>query len=293
MSTTTGPNTSTPADDLDEKESQQLTTITPHSSPSLHEHKQDTKMEDDGVDEELEGLHLKENKLADKVTFAVNYYGEDKSDVLEEERIHHINNPLEEKYEKESWEDHSKEYLDERNDVGDNMIDVGFDGNSDKPSPNISQDLDDLCSSAKPEVKFGKLNTNILKNIQNLQSPNVSSTKSSTSSSPPKQSSFKRVQDYIQSLPSPRHFTKKDPPSLSDEVTSPNKSSISITEDDTSSMCSGSRLSRQSNLSSLTGARISRGIIYGTSSMTSPTCPFPEEWQQTIPESIENNEDID
>ena len=293
MSTTTGPNTSTPADDLDEKESQQLTTITPHSSPSLHEHKQDTKMEDDdGVDEELEGLHLKENKLVDRVTFAVDYYGEDKNNVLEEDCSPQMNNPVEEEYEKENLEDLSKEYPDERNDVGDNMID-GFDGDSDKPSPNISADLEDLCSPAKPEAKFGRLNKNILKNIQNIQSPNVSSTKSSTSSSPPKHSSFKRVQEYIQSLPSPRHFTKKDPPSLSDEVTSPNKSSLSITEDDTSSMCSGSRLSRQSNLSSLTGARISRGIFYGTSSMTSPTCPFPEEWQQTIPESIENNEDID
>ena len=53
--------------------------------------------------------------------------------------------------------------------------------------------------------------------------------------------------------------------------------------------------SRQSDLSSLSGARM-RGLFHGTAlaANNSPVCPFPEEWQyNTIPEVIENEEDID
>ena len=53
--------------------------------------------------------------------------------------------------------------------------------------------------------------------------------------------------------------------------------------------------SRQSDLSSLSGARM-RGLFHGTAitSKDSPVCPFPEEWQfNIIPEVIENEEDID
>merc|ERR1712192_116917 len=55
-----------------------------------------------------------------------------------------------------------------------------------------------------------------------------------------------------------------------------------------------SRTSRQSDLGSLTG-RFGAGAFYGASVLaTAPTCPFPEEWQfNTIPESIENDDDID
>jgi len=60
------------------------------------------------------------------------------------------------------------------------------------------------------------------------------------------------------------------------------------------SQASGSRTSRQSDLGSLTG-RFGAGAFYGASVLaTAPTCPFPEEWQfNTIPESIENDDDID
>ena len=77
-----------------------------------------------------------------------------------------------------------------------------------------------------------------------------------------------------------------------------NRTNTSVTEDnDTISQCSGSQslVSRQSDLSSLTGARMGRGLFYGSLAASShaPVCPFPEEWQQTIPESIENDDDID
>ena len=39
-----------------------------------------------------------------------------------------------------------------------------------------------------------------------------------------------------------------------------------------------------------------RGMFYGVGAAAAaagPVCPFPEEWQQTIPECIENDDDID
>ena len=46
--------------------------------------------------------------------------------------------------------------------------------------------------------------------------------------------------------------------------------------------------------SSLAGARMGRGMFYGVGAAAAgPVCPFPEEWQQTIPECIENDDDID
>ena len=57
---------------------------------------------------ELLGFQLKENKLADRVTFAVDYYGEDKNNVFEEDCSPQMNNPVEEEYEKENLEDLSK-----------------------------------------------------------------------------------------------------------------------------------------------------------------------------------------
>merc|ERR1712192_204964 len=68
----------------------------------------------------------------------------------------------------------------------------------------------------------------------------------------------------------------------------------SLDSDAAVSQASGSRTSRQSDLGSLTG-RFGAGAFYGASVLaTAPTCPFPEEWQfNTIPESIENDDDID
>ena len=65
---------------------------------------------------------------------------------------------------------------------------------------------------------------------------------------------------------------------------------------------SRSRASRHSELSNLTGRFSSGvgGIFYGAAlapsgaSSGQTVCPFPDEWQfNTIPESIENDEDID
>ena len=52
--------------------------------------------------------------------------------------------------------------------------------------------------------------------------------------------------------------------------------------------------SRQSELSSLSGLRM-RGMFGGAMGTASaPVCPFPDDWQyNTIPEVIENDEDID
>ena len=64
---------------------------------------------------------------------------------------------------------------------------------------------------------------------------------------------------------------------------------------DNSIASSQSVASRQSDLSSLSGAQM-RGLFHGSAlaAKDSPVCPFPEEWQYNIiPEVIENEEDID
>ena len=108
----------------------------------------------------------------------------------------------------------------------------------------------------------------------------------------PTKTSISRVQEYIQSLPSPQHFVKreaagegggrdvKSPPGFNEE-------------EGNTSLCSGSHslLSRQSELSSVTGARMLSGMFYG--GPAAAVCPFPEDWQQTIPEVIGNDEEID
>jgi len=74
---------------------------------------------------------------------------------------------------------------------------------------------------------------------------------------------------------------------------------IDFEDECSTSICSGSQsiLSRQSDLSSLTGSRFGRGLFYGSAvaaDSAAPVCPFPEDWQfNTIPESIENDDDID
>merc|ERR1711915_437117 len=115
-----------------------------------------------------------------------------------------------------------------------------------------------------------------------------------------------RVQEYLQSLPSP---ARRDPLPETPRIKNVNRDrgSISIAspcspgiDDDGGnvSVCSGSASlhSRQSDLSSLTGSRLSRGLFSGVlaSNDSNPICPFPTDWQfNTIPESIENDEDID
>ena len=110
----------------------------------------------------------------------------------------------------------------------------------------------------------------------------------------------------MQSLPSP---ARRDPlpvtPRLKNvnnergslSVASPCSPGIDVDEGNVS-VCSGSASlhSRQSDLSSLTGSRLNRGLFSGVlePNNSNPVCPFPTDWQfNTIPESIENDEDID
>ena len=115
-----------------------------------------------------------------------------------------------------------------------------------------------------------------------------------------------RVQEYLQSLPSP---ARRDPLPVTPRfknvnsergslsVASPCSPGIDVDEGNVS-VCSGSASlhSRQSDLSSLTGSRLNRGLFSGVlePNNSNPVCPFPTDWQfNTIPESIENDEDID
>ena len=115
----------------------------------------------------------------------------------------------------------------------------------------------------------------------------------SDSPAAPSRTSISRVQEYIQSLPSPQHFLKRDQPAPGDFKSPPAPGFPD--EDANTSLCSGSHslISRHSELSSLTGARMASGMFYGGQTASAAVCPFPEEWQQTIPEVIENDEEID
>jgi len=119
------------------------------------------------------------------------------------------------------------------------------------------------------------------------------------------QSVVSKVAAYVQSLPSPQtnsgivevtaNGPKDDARNSLDESAFEDGANNSLTS-------SRSRASRHSELSNLTG-RFSNGvggIFYGTAMAPSgapsgqTVCPFPDEWQfNTIPESIENDEDID
>ena len=309
-STVTGPNTSTPADDLD---TENHSSATPHSSPSLQDHqKPDQENTGDTVslDEELESLRLKENKL--QVTFAPLNDQEENQEQRLSPRM--MNTSPDQDQDDEQDEDEEDE--EEKENSVNNGIDMencdemsNEDVDSMRPSPNISTlDCEELCTSPdKSEPKTGAqlINSNLTSANLNTVSPLVSSSRvsSSSTSTPPKHTSFKRVQDYIQSLPSPKNFTSKPSQVLSAESHHPsNKVNASMTEDDTTSLCSGSHslISRQSELSSLTGARMGRGLFYGSSTLGSASnnsaaalCPFPEDWQQSIPECIENDDEVD
>ena len=104
--------------------------------------------------------------------------------------------------------------------------------------------------------------------------------------SSPFPSSLAKVAEYLK-VQMPVEMTT--PPALEDAA-SADPGDISI-----ASSHSHSVASRQSDLSSLSGARM-RGLFHGTALVAnnSPVCPFPEEWQYNIiPEVIENEEDID
>ena len=90
---------------------------------------------------------------------------------------------------------------------------------------------------------------------------------------------------------SPQHFLKRDQTGAGDFKPPP----AFPDEDANVSLCSGSQslISRHSELSSLTGARLTSGMFYGGQPASAAICPFPEDWQQTIPEVIENDEEID
>ena len=103
--------------------------------------------------------------------------------------------------------------------------------------------------------------------------------------SSPFPSSLAKVAEYLK-VQMPVDMTT--PPALEDSVTADPDISIASSH-------SHSVASRQSDLSSLSGARM-RGLFHGTAlaANNSPVCPFPEEWQYNIiPEVIENEEDID
>ena len=166
-----------------------------------------------------------------------------------------------------------------------------------KPSPNIS--MDDMPSPGRPLVSFltsdPLLNTDV--------ATNQASNSNSLLCSPPKNSNLARVQEYLQSLPSPgrRDILPETPNSKILETLDTSISTPGVTDDCNASQCSETQsvASRQSELSSLAGARrMGGGLFYGMTPATTenqaPVCPFPEDWQfNTIPESIENDDDLD
>ena len=225
-----------------------MTSITPHSSPSLQEHKAEDRSED--RDEELEGLCLKENKLVDKVTFAV----PEGQDVVEGEDEEKLANNLE-----SSSRELKEEFecgIDEEEDIVEDHLKIKEvnDGDSVKPSPNISTDFEDSSPSKTPletsESGDKFLENNAQLDINTFATPHLPHKQQPLASPPVSHSSLKRVRDYIQSLPSPKHFIRRDGGGdVEGELASPQRQ-----EDDTasvSSLVSGSHsmVSRQSELS--------------------------------------------
>jgi len=98
-----------------------------------------------------------------------------------------------------------------------------------------------------------------------------------------------KVRAYVESLPSPAQ-TK----SIRNEPDLVAEKKI-LDESFDSEASSRSRVSKLSEISNLTGRFTNTGMFYGSAlGGQQQVCPFPEEWQfQTIPESIENNEEID
>ena len=225
-----------------------MTSITPPSSPSLQEHKAEDRSED--RDEELEGLCLKENKLVDKVTFAIPEEQEVAGGEDEDKRANNFETSGREL--KEEFECG----MDEEEDIVEDHLKIKEvnDGDSVKPSPNISTDFEDSSPSKTPLEtsesgdKFLENNTQL--DINTYATPHLPHKQQPLAILPVSHSSLKRVRDYIQSLPSPKHFIRRDGGGdLEGELASPQRQ-----EDDTasvSSLVSGSQsmVSRQSELS--------------------------------------------
>ena len=175
-----GPNTSTPADDLDDKD--HVTSTTPDSSPSLHDHKPDQKHGDVSVDEEIECLNLKENN-------AVSYN-------IQEEELRELSPEVD----MNVGPDEATEEVDDnasddcKTDNLDNNDDMDENGDSARPSPNVSVSTGVEDSSPTKPINGAMGNTqNQLHNLNTMiMSPLVSKT-----SSPPRMSSLKRVQDRV------------------------------------------------------------------------------------------------
>jgi len=316
LSTTagTGPNTSTPADLLDQTGDHSSHThsradapeITPHSSPSLQGHRTvEENITKQGVEinEEVPGSpnlnDLTENMVTieDSSTTPVPIEQmqttPDNKSKDESSPINHVNCN-----EQTSSENVAAVPNEDFEDSDDSI------GASDavKPSPNIS--MDEISNPGKAQFSLisESLPTDFsLSKLDKLDNSKLDQISSSNPllSSPPKKTNLARVQEYLQSLPSPARRDNIPETPNSKYSTLDNGSTPGIDEDCNASICSGSQsiASRQSDLSSLTGARLGRGLFYGLASAaesTAPVCPFPEDWQfNTIPESIENDEDID
>ena len=278
-----GPNTSTPADDLDTGDPSHH--LTPHSSPSLQERQ--------SLDEEAESLNLNKSKHADKeVTFEEII---PRSVGLGSLQRMNLSPDLEEEEDEDHQEGQEGPNCDNQEDL-ESESEEG--SHSVKPSPNISTDMEEVEDLPSPQRKFENIN-NQLEAEKNLQNLNVSLHDVRTravgqgceSPAAPSKTSISRVQEYIQSLPSPQHFLKRDQTGAGDFKAPPGLPD----EDANISLCSGSHslLSRHSELSSVTGARMGSGMFYGGQSASAAVCPFPEDWQHTIPEVIENDDEID
>jgi len=303
-----GPNTSTPADDLDQTgENSRIgehsrthsrsdaPDVTPQSSPSLQGHKtveeNVTKRCNPETNEEEFGESTGQANLAD----------EDDS----RQDISATPVPLEQM--RESPDGLSEDELkagqvssksNNENEASDDSIEA-LASDAVKPSPNIS--MDELSCPEKdqlPCLENGSLPTDPSQNKLYSKNLNLVDNPNPLLLSPPKLSSLTRVQEYLQSLPSPGRRDAM-PETPNSKFSQPDNSTIATEEDCNTSICSGSQsiASRQSDLSSLTGSRLGRGLFYGSAvaaDPTAPVCPFPEDWQfNTIPESIENDEDID
>merc|ERR1719427_2063077 len=157
--------------------------------------------------------------------------------------------------------------------------------------------MDDMPSPGRPIVSF--LTSDPLTENTSNQACNSNS----LLCSPPKNSNLARVQEYLQSLPSPgrRDSLPETPNSKNVDNLDTSTSTPGVTDDCNESHCSESQsvASRQSELSSLTGAkRMGGGLFYGmtpaSNEKQAPECPFPEDWQfNTIPDSIENDDELD
>ena len=99
------------------------------------------------------------------------------------------------------------------------------------------------------------------------------------------QSSLIKVKQYVETLPSPKN---------SDSSPKPHNKTV-LDDSFSSEASSRSKLSsRQSDTLSLNNRINNAGMFYGATLGGQTVCPFPNDWQfHTIPESIENNEEID